>query len=604
MATEGALVALCDGLSKQAVKRRARMPLSCQRCRRHRSKCSRGRPSCDQCMSAEVECEYLDAPGDLESTALRDRFAGLEDQIHSLLNEFDIIEALVKENNQPNLCTKALTGWDIHQKYPSGLAIDTHLQHVQDIYKCLIQFALDNETPQPAPAGPQPAWLRRNNAIFPTIRLSHFTSLQPDSTMLAMADDPVEITQPPPPLPQTIVKNLLSLYKTCLLHGAVQPFNVLLQDMLLDQEILDATPSLQLLYASILCHMLPHAYCWHREAFASLHISEAECISLAQQYYGWAKHLLSTLYFETQNLATCHAICNLVLYHMESGNTSVIYIYSGMAVRMALSLQLYREEALDGIAQTHHETIFKNANIRYIKGYARSLLWFLYFLDTATSHFHNKPYEVHLNSGDTSTTTAFNPSLSQDDRQALFQWLEFQACQITRDIRRTCFANDAEETPYREIERIERSLIAFRASLPTLPMKQASVWSTRCLYMHWIRYHGQWILLHQTYLPTPLSLQRCTTAAFALVQLFNNWIIDIDCYFRPCIHELKQACDILLYHVDNNTDVKLKALDGLAQLIQVIMLTPVSDIAKKRPFVRRVQEALQQNGWNNIPGCS
>ncbi|CAO3634653.1 unnamed protein product [Cunninghamella echinulata] len=416
-----------------------------------------------------------------------------------------------------------------------------------------------------------------------------------------MKEGDVEISHPPPPLPQSIVKNLLRLYKTCLLHGAVQPFNVLLQDMLLDQETLDATPSLQLLYASILCHMLPHAYCWHREAFVSLQITEAECVSLAQQYYGWAKHLLSTLYFETPNLATCHAICNLVLYHMESGNTSVIYLYSGMAVRMALSLQLYKEEALDGIAQIHHETIFRNANIRYIKGYARSLLWFLYFLDTATSHFHNKPYEVHLNNGDTTTTTQFNPSLSQDDRQALFQWLEFQACQITRDIRRTCFANDADKTPYDEIERIEASLNTFRAQLPTLPMKQASVWSTRCLYMHWIRYHGQWILLHQTYLPNPLSLQRCTTAAFALVQLFNNWIIDIDCYFRPCVHELKQACDILLYHVDNHTEMKSKALDGLAQLIQVIMLTPVSDIAKKRPFVLRVQEALNQNSWQHGP---
>ncbi|CAO3630815.1 unnamed protein product [Cunninghamella blakesleeana] len=560
---------------------------------------------------------YLDTPGDLESTALRDCFSGLEQQIHTLLDEFGMIETLVRENNQPTLCTKALNGWDIHHKYPvdTGLAIDTHLETVEDIYKCIIQFALDNEAPQPPPSGPQPASLTRNNAIFPTIRLSHFTTLVPtddnnsttssnedeDVNMLMMND--IEISHPPPPLPQSIVKNLLRLYKTCLLHGAVQPFNVLLQDMLLDQEILDATPSLQLLYASILCHMIPHAYCWHREAFVSLQITEAECNSLAQQYYGWAKHLLSSLYFETPNLATCHAICNLVLYHMESGNTSVIYLYSGMAVRMALSLQLYKEDALDGIAQSHHQTIFRNANIRYIKGYARSLLWFLYFLDTATSHFHNKPYEVHLNNGDTSTTTQFNPSLSQDDRQALFQWLEFQACQITRDIRRTCFANDADQTPYDEIERIEASLNTFRAQLPTLPMKQASVWSTRCLYMHWIRYHGQWILLHQTYLPNPLSLQRCTTAAFALVQLFNNWIIDIDCYFRPCVHELKQACDILLYHVDNNTEMKAKALDGLTQLIQVIMLTPVSEIAKKRPFVLRVQEALQHNHYGTIPGC-
>ncbi|KAG1086135.1 hypothetical protein G6F42_021111 [Rhizopus arrhizus] len=92
-----------------------------------------------------------------------------------------------------------------------------------------------------------------------------------------------------------------------------------------------------------------------------------------------------------------------------------------------------------------------------------------------------------------------------------------------------------------------------------------------------------------------MSVQRCTTAAFALVELFDHWIVAMDCYFRPCVHELKQACEILLYHVDQNTPIKRKALEGLMRLIGVLLKTPVGEIARTRPFVQRVLKAIQQN---------
>ncbi|CEJ05283.1 hypothetical protein RMCBS344292_19226 [Rhizopus microsporus] len=92
-----------------------------------------------------------------------------------------------------------------------------------------------------------------------------------------------------------------------------------------------------------------------------------------------------------------------------------------------------------------------------------------------------------------------------------------------------------------------------------------------------------------------MSLQRCTAAAFALVELFDAWIVQVDCYFRPCVHELKQACEILLYHVSQNTPVKAKALEGLIRLVKVLLRTPVGEIAKTRPFVQRVMRAVQSN---------
>jgi hypothetical protein len=55
----------------------------------------------------------LEVPGDLESTALRDRFAGLEDQIHSLIDEFGTIENLIAKGNGPSLETTALEQWCI-----------------------------------------------------------------------------------------------------------------------------------------------------------------------------------------------------------------------------------------------------------------------------------------------------------------------------------------------------------------------------------------------------------------------------------------------------------------------------------------------------------
>jgi hypothetical protein len=606
--------------------------LDLNRCRKHRSKCSRSRPTCEQCSVAGVACNYLEVPGDLESTALRDRFAGLESQIHSLLDEFGNIEQLVKTTTPEtssttttppsNIQTNSLSNWKIHNNYPSsGLSIDTQMYHVTDIYSTLIQFAKENTTamtlyPQPTEQK-KPVWLIRNHSIFPNVRLSHFTSLRPNvNDGEDSDDDPIQLKAMieqdhhddldddfrPDPLNPVLVQRLLALYKNCLLYGAVQPFDTLFKGVLLDPEML--SPAFQLLYASIVCHMLPHAFYWHPEIFENT-MDEATCVYTSIQYYKWAKKLLSSIYFDAPSLTTCHAICNLVLYHIENGNTSVVYIYSGMAVRMALSLQLYREDALDTIAQ-NQAAVFPplyKPPVMIVKQYARSLLWFMYFLDTASSHYHNKPYEIHLDDHVSTTTFFKNPPLSSagvDEHQAFFQFIEFHTCQITRDIRRTIFTHPEEaQTSYEAIERIEKRLLDFQRQLPSLTDLETTagmnLWHRRCIFKQWIRHHGHWILIHQSYLPTPMSVTRCTTAAFALVELFDHWIVKIDCYFRPCVHELKQACEILLYHVDQNTPIKQKALEGLMRLIQVLLKTPVGEIARTRPFVQRVLKAIQEN---------
>ncbi|KAI8393476.1 uncharacterized protein BYT42DRAFT_551157 [Radiomyces spectabilis] len=595
-----------QGGSSKPVKRRARLALSCQRCRKHRSKCSRTRPACDQCIEAEASCEYLDKPGDLESTALRDRFAGLEDQIDSLVGEFDLIEKLVANQQRTLLRTDALHKWSIQTDSANGLTIETHMKDVEEIYSTLIRFALDNATTTSSSYAPQPnvsspSCFIRNNAIYPTVRLSHFTSLQPQSTS---TDEPKEeITQPPQALPPEVLRPLLSLYSTCLLHGGIQPLDDTFFAMLLDPSLVSSSPCLQLLLASIICHMLIHTYCWHQHILRPLSMTKEACTQLALQHYRWAKHLLASVYFDTPCLLTIHAICNLVLYHMENGNICAIYLYSGMAVRMALALQLYAEDTLDAVVQAQAEYL-PGQSLQRISTYSRSLILFLYCLDTASSHYHNKPYEVHLEDDHSSQKSFFYrslTSLSNDSQvnqaQVLFQRLEFQSCQLTRDIRRTCFVNDKQQTPFKEIERIEQALTMYRMALPNINIalvNQSSSWQIRNVYIPWIKYHGLWILLHQTYLPTPMSLERCITAAFSIVDLFKTWNQHIDCYFRPCVHELKQACDILLYLVDTQSMVRAQALAGLNVLLDVILHTPVHDIAKTRPFVQRIQQALQQ----------
>lgn len=586
-----------------------------------------------------MACTYLEVPGDLESTALRDRFAGLESQIHSLMDEFGNIEQMVsktvsttkpttssQQENISHIQTNALKNWKIHHNNTNnctgegGLSIDTHMYHVGDIYSTLIQFARENTTAMTLYPQPQeqkkPIWLIRNHSIFPHVRLSHFTSLRPNvNDGEDSDDDPIQLKAMieqdrhddldddfrPEALNPLLVQRLLALYKNCLLYGAVQPFDTLFKDVLMDTEML--SPAFELLYASIICHMLPHAFYWHPEIFENT-MDEQTCVNLSIQYYKWAKKLLSSIYFDAPSLTTCHAICNLVLYHIENGNTSVVYIYSGMAVRMALSLQLYREDALDTIAQ-NQAAVFPplyKPPVMIVKQYARSLLWFMYFLDTASSHYHNKPYEIHLDDHVSTTTFFKNPPLSSagvDEHQAFFQFIEFHTCQITRDIRRTIFTHPEEaQTSYEAIERIEKRLLEFQKQLPSLTQlenSQMNLWHRRCIFKQWIRHHGHWILIHQSYLPTPMSVTRCTTAAFALVELFDHWIIKIDCYFRPCVHELKQACEILLYHVDQNTPIKQQALEGLMRLIQVLLKTPVGEIARTRPFVQRVLKAIQEN---------
>jgi hypothetical protein len=554
---------------------------------------------------------YLEVPGDLESTALRDRFSGLEDQIMNLVDEFSVLEQVVTTQG-PVIQTKALQKWSIHHA-KEGYFIETHMLQIADIYATLIQFSKDNNATQclyPIDQHTKPEWFVRNCSNFANIRLSHFTSLYLDGPINNEGDlctsldhDDDDDTQPDM-LPPGLVSELITLYNHCLLYGALQPFDTLFRHVLLDNKELSQSPTLQLLYASILCHMLPHAYYWHRHIFAEHGIDETKCIALSKQYYSWAKRLLSSIYFDTPSLTVCHALCNLVLYHIENGDTGVVYIYSGMAVRMALTLQLNREDALDSVA-LHLASLFpKNYQppVTVAKQYARSLLWFMYFLDTAASHYHDQPYEIHMDDNVSTTTYLKNPPLSSsgvEEHQAFFQYIEFHTCQITRDIRRTLFIRHEKKISYVSIERLEQRLLEFQKQLPPLDRNNSmsstsSIWQAR-LYKQWIRHHGLWILIHQSFLPNPISIQRCTTAAFALVDLFDNWFTSIDCYFRPCVHELKQACEILMYHVEVSSSYKSKALEGLMHLVLVLLRTPVGEIAKTRPFVQRVLTALQSN---------
>ncbi|KAG2212081.1 hypothetical protein INT45_013468 [Circinella minor] len=621
-----------SSMDERLIKRRLRKPLSCQRCRKHRSKCSRERPTCEQCLLANIECEYLDAPGDLASTALRGRFSTLQDQIDSLMNEFGLIEQLVYTRD-PIICTDALHSWHIKNETGHGVSIDTHMHHVEDIYAVLIQFALANNkstttttssTSSSASSSTTTKWLTRNNTIYPNIKLSHFTSLLPDTTTIstskgdALSPTPSTPTSPSSPinisasqhdifLKTHTIQKLLELYPTCLLHGSILGFQPI-HDKLLDRKLVAKTPILRLLYTSCMCYMLLHACYWHPEIIEidtttqqqqneQEEVMKSNIISLAQSYYDEAKELVSSLYFEQEsaNVIICHAICNLVLYHIESGNISVIYLYSGMAAQLAASLNMNSmDEQQQQLILPFDDDNDNEGLIISLESpslYIQSIRWFIYSMDTSASHFHNKPYEVQLEDQEA-------PPIPNDDneqqQQSIFQWLEYKTCEITRDIRRTCFSNDRQQVPYKEIERIEKKLILFETWLHQYTNNTKNdIWSRRCLYMHSIRYYGHWILLHQTYIPTPLSIERCSKAAFALVDLFDAWQLQLDCYFRPCIHELKQACEILEYLVDQEKqDEKLKALNALSRLLKVILHTPVDDIARTRPFIQKVQRIL------------
>lgn len=600
------------------------------RCRKHRSRCSRTRPSCDQCIQADVPCQYLDGPGDLESTALRDRFEQLEGQIQSLLYEFDIIEELVYErDHNAQVRADALKTWYIRSENGQGISIDTNMHNIEDIYDTLIQFALDNSkviSPCSSSACPPlasdttttttiinnnnnqsyyysgcsaslplatPSCLIRNNTIFPRIKLGHFTSLRLSSATLRDEGHSAICTKEPD-LPPDVRQKLIQLYPTCLLHGSISECSAVLDILLSDnqhphhQQQLSNQRAAQFLHCSIMCYMLLHAYWWHPKVFRQT-MSEEECLRTAQQYYHRAKEHLSSLYFEEPNVLVCHGVCNLVLYHIESGNTSVTYLYSGMAVRLAVSLELYRDGRIESLAREQNPST-ECIQPELFQRYVRSVRWFLYFLDTAVSHFHNKPYEVHMDRMEFDQVE--DGSVEPD--QGLLQAFEFQACQITRCIRRTCFTSGRQTVPYGEIARIEARLLSLEASLHGMQLKDPnSLWGKRCKYVNWIRYHGLWILLHQTYLPHEVSVDRCTRAAFALVELFDAW--SIDCYFRPCVHELKQASEILKFHVDNDTAAKTKALEGLKILLESIFCTAVRDIARTRPFIQDIERLLTSN---------
>ncbi|CAM0136400.1 hypothetical protein VKS41_006785 [Umbelopsis sp. WA50703] len=736
--------------SSKPVRRRARLALSCQRCRKNRSKCSRTRPKCTQCEDADVECNYLEIPGDLESTALRQRFAGLEDQIHTALAQFDIVESLVKDNldslhhqkavsnthliDRPengyamqidqhpenlDINTGSIQSWNIKEDQEStagGLSIHTNTRNLDDIYQVLLNFGLDNmhlTEQDDTDTGYEQKNLVRNDVIYRSMRLSHFTTVslkhipnhhagipQMDS---ADSDNPI----PVPMIPPTTLVALLRQHHSCILHGSIPKFARTFSKILLQSP---QPQQLRMLQSSMLCHLIPHAFRWHPHILMPFISSEQQAFTYAQQYYACTRQILAACCFEEPTLLTVHTLVNLALYNIESGDPDITYMNIGMASRMVYSLGMHKEENLASLVESQLEatpilrSIIENQEdiVSVLIEYARSLFWVVYCVDTDASHFHNKPYNMNLDtctikfhaqsseviqktrsqskrekstSPATQTLDLF-PPLSQeleesepesitvasgkeqqpndpclfhtdnDQYQALYKLYNFQNLQITREIRQTCYSDSQNMVRLKEVERIEGILRSFYDNLPEWirneneENKDMTLWQSRCKYMELIRYYGNWILLHQTYLPLPelstspgptptiftdnmpqsppsrfpadepldaehnRSLAACTKAAMRIACLFDMWVpssselvaLNVDCYFRPCVHEFKHACEVLVYNANHAQaqDVRDQSLHWLKRLLMVMRRTPVWDIAKERPFMITVQQTLNE----------
>ncbi|KAG2187940.1 hypothetical protein INT44_000690 [Umbelopsis vinacea] len=732
--------------SSKPVRRRARLALSCQRCRKNRSKCSRTRPKCLQCEEADTECTYLEIPGDLESTALRQRFAGLEDQIHTALAQFDAIENLVKDNldcvsqqqnanihaitngqnghhdmevdlpvDEVQINTRSIQSWDIERNPEAdngGLSIHTYSRKLDDLCQVLLSFGLDNmhltgQEDRDA-VSYEPKNLIRNDVIYRSMRLSHFTTVSlkhiPNDVTMAPkmlmenddSDGPISL----PRLPPQLLVNILHQHHNCILHGSIPKFARTFSRILLQN---NQPQQLKMLQSSMLCHLIPHAFRWHPSVLMPYISSERESFNYAQKYYLYTRQILAACCFEEPTLLTVHSLVNLALYNIESGDPNVTYMNIGMASRMVYSLGMHREENLLGLVESQLETtpilrsVFTDQNdtVQSLIDYARSLFWVVYCIDTDASHFHNKPYNMTLDDCTVKFHTPSNeatlrtkllakreksmspptrtydlfPPLSQgydeddepdvqveevpnglsdpyaekDRYQALYKRYNFENLQITREIRETCYSDSQVMVSLKEVERIEGILHSFYAELPEWIRNEdevtpkMSLWQSRCKYMELIRYYGNWILLHQTYLPLPelstspapaspgsvqhsppsrfaafgpldeehnRSLEACTKAAMRISKLFDMWVpasdemvaVGVDCYFRPCVHEFKHACEVLVYnaHHAQMQPVKDQALSCLKQLMEVMRRTPVWDIAKDRPFMMTVQQTIAE----------
>lgn len=689
----------------------------------------------------------MEIPGDLESTALRQRFAGLEDQIHTALAQFDVIESLVKDNldslhhqnsnnglvrqedsscdmqlqqqNGAQINTNSIQSWNIQQNPEStagGLSIHTNTRKLDDIYQVLLNFGLDNmhlTGQEDGETGYEQKNLVRNDVIYRSMRLSHFTtvSLQhiPNNKTILPNLDPTDIDHPitVPMLPPTTLVNILGQHHCCILHGSIPKFARMFSRILLQSP---QPQQLRMLQSSMLCHLIPHAFRWHPHVLMPFISSEQQAFSYAQQYYACTRQILAACLFEEPTLLTVHTLVNLALYNIESGDPNVTYMNIGMASRMVYSLGMHREENLLNLVETQLEatpilrSVFADQNdtIPALIEYARSLFWVVYCVDTDASHFHNKPYNMTLdactvkfhaqskdviqktrsqpkrekstspatqtldlfpplsqdleqsNSNDeyemeevkaeTETKAPFLMHTEKDQYQALYKLYNYQNLQITREIRQTCYSDAQIIVPLKEVERIEGILRSFYDNLPDWIRNEdevnpnMSLWQSRCKYMELIRYYGNWILLHQTYLPLPelstspalapsqapgmmptsppsrfaaseplheehnRSLEACTKAAMRIAHIFDMWVpssdevvaLNVDCYFRPCVHEFKHACEVLVYNTSHAQAqaVREDALSCLKRLLGVMRRTPVWDIAKERPFMVTVQQTI------------
>lgn len=454
----------------------------------------------------------------------------------------------------------------------NGLRINTNISNTHDLYQILLngirQLEISNKTSSSI-AGPH------DNNITDTLS---WKSKQQCHTVESQINA------------QELQLLVHSCYQPCFL-----PYQIVDQQEFLQQYNNPQSPQELLLVNSIHAWISKHTSIYH-------HDLSSNPATVGQIYFLDAKQLLRKC-FTRSNPTTIHALLNMYMYQLSCEQTTLAYLYIGLAIRMAQNLGFHKKD--------HMPIYLKQREIN------KRLWWSVYWLDLCAALESNRPTMVDDKDCDMEYPTQLEDEDEETGYRIAFSVQSIELMKIRKVITKHLPSEQKSGFCLLDaLSHLESSLTKWLQDLPfyfsfsanNTTTKGTSFCNEARLILN-IQYHTTWIMLHKLFLKEQetaaspvalLSLDVCTRSANLVTKLLQIYAEQLNwCHFYYCLDGVIESVYIHQKSVIcNNTDTTATqtAFKNLATTISILYRSPLIYMQKVRGIIDQIKEFLDQQG--------
>ncbi|KAI9478590.1 MAG: fungal-specific transcription factor domain-containing protein, partial [Benjaminiella poitrasii] len=565
--------------------KRPRSSLACIRCRNKKVKCDFDQPTCGRCSLSKAACHYANLPRRVDGQAfdeLNSHVDGLKGKMRDMQNELirlknNLSSAVVACNNQSDHQEqRSKVAWKLAWT-PTGLRIDTTISNAADLYRallnCISQLRINHHeliTGNLLNSQPSTKRRKKNNYLVE----HQFSFLR---TQTHQNDSPLF--------------DYLEHYHTCFLSYQIvdkEDFRRKYNNAGLE------SGSEALLIHSVNAWMTKHVSIYHSA-------NSSKCsnpMTAGESDFKQARHLLKR-HFDFSRPSTIHALLNLYMYQLNCEQSSLAYLYIGLAIRMAQDLKLHKKKTLP--ADPKEQEMQKR------------LWWSAYWLDLWAALESNRPTMVDDKDCDLDYPARLDYEDEATGDRIRFCVQSIELLKIRKDLAKDMPSSSIQsggEVLLTTLSRLERLLTLWLDGLPIEfryheGMIKTGTFQDEARFILNIQYHATWIMLHKFFLSTHqqretpvsvLSLDICTRSANLITEMLSlyakqqHW-----CHFFYVLDGVLASVSIHELNALSSEEVAVDAQRQLIETANILRRSPLTYMERVNAIIQRIDDFFNEH---------